>query len=77
MKESASYQYMVNKAKMEGLSSVLLLTLNTRFDSIPKTIQDKIKTIDDEQILLESQKLAILAQSKAEFLKAFRALMKT
>ena len=76
MKESVSYQYIVNKAKTQGISSALLLSLNTRFDSIPKTIQDKINTIDNEQILLESQKLAITAQSKAEFLKAFRALVK-
>jgi hypothetical protein len=74
MKESVSYQHMVNKAKTEALSSALLLSLNTRFNSIPKTISEQIKTIDDPQILLESQKLVITAQSKAEFLKAFRAL---
>ena len=76
MKESVTYQYMVNKAKTEALSSALLLTLNTRFDSIPQTISEKIKTIDDPQLLLESQKLAVTAQSKQEFLKAFRALTK-
>ncbi len=76
MKESVTYQYMVNKAKTEALSSALLLTLNTRFDSIPQTISDKIQTIDDPQLLLESQKLAVTAQSKREFLKAFRALTK-
>jgi hypothetical protein len=76
MKESVSYQYMYNKAKIEGGRHLLLSSLNTRFDSIPKTILDQIQAIDDEQILLEVNKLAVTTQSKAEFLKAFRALTK-
>ena len=62
--------------KIEMGSDLLLSHLGRRFDSIPKTIQDEIKAIDDPQFLLKIQDLAIDAQSKAEFLKAFRALTK-
>ncbi len=76
MKESVTYQHIVNKAKTEMGSSLLLSHLGRRFDSIPKTISDKIKTIEDEQILLKIQDLVIDAENKQEFLKAFRALTK-
>lgn len=74
MKESVSYQYMFNKAKIEGERYLLLSHLDRHFDSIPQTVSDRIKAIDDEQILSEILELAFTAQSKAEFLKAFRAL---
>ncbi len=74
MKESVSYQYMYNKAKIEGERHFLLSLITTRFDSIPKTISEKIKEIEDEQTLLELQKLIVTAENKQEFLKAFRIL---
>jgi predicted transposase YdaD len=89
MKESAYYQYLRNKIRDEGLTEglakgktegkfegiiiALLSFINTRFNSIPKTISQKIKSIRDEKLLLEIQKLAIDAKTKQEFVKAFRA----
>ncbi len=61
------------KGKLEGLTTALLSLVNNRFTSIPRTISQKIKSIRDENVLLDIQKLAIDAQTKQEFVKAIRS----
>jgi len=85
MKESAYYQYLRSKAIAEGkaegrtegeilgVSKGLLSLINTRFTSIPRTLSRKIKSIRDEKVLLDIQKMAIDAKTKQEFIAAFRS----
>ena len=86
MKESVYYQYIVNKARTEGLEEgkaegesigfveALLALISNRYASVPKTISQKIRSIHDKEILLDIQKLAIDAQTKKDFIESFNAL---
>jgi hypothetical protein len=70
---SIRYTWMV-EGRIEGKVESLLSLIELRFEQISEIIEEKIRAITDEELLLEIQKLAIKTSTLQELEKAINDL---